>query len=163
MNPTIRVAAPADCHDLTDLAMRSKAWWGYDEAFMEACREELTFAPSRLDTERVVVAEIDASLAGVASVRVVDGVADLMDLFVDPPHIGSGLGSTLLAEARRLAVDAGATILRIEADPHAEAWYRARGAVPVGRAPSGSIPGRMLPLLELDLRPGVEDRRPPSP
>lgn len=163
MSATIRAATAADCDDLTRLAMRSKAWWGYDDAFMAACRDELTFTASRLDAEAVVVAEVEGIIAGLASVLVADGRADLMDLFVDPPHIGSGLGSALLAEAVRLATAAGATTMRIEADPHAEDWYRARGAVPVGQAPSGSIPGRMLPHLELDLDAADDVRRGPRP
>ena len=43
----------------------------------------------------------------------------------------------------------GVTSLRIEADPHAEAFYRHAGAVRTGSVPSGSIPGRSLPLLTL--------------
>jgi hypothetical protein len=52
--------------------------------------------------------------------------------------------------------------MRIEADPHAEAFYLGRGARCVGTAPSGSIPGRMLPLLEIDLSeaPGSRGREP---
>lgn len=49
------------------------------------------------------------------------------------------------------ARSAGATRLEIEADPHAEDWYRKRGAERIGEASSGSIPGRLLPVLELRL------------
>jgi hypothetical protein len=33
----------------------------------------------------------------------------------------------------------------IDADPNAEAFYLAMGAVRIGQTPSGSIPGRVLP------------------
>lgn len=39
----------------------------------------------------------------------------------------------------------------IDADPNAEPFYRAMGAVRIGATPSGSIPGRELPLLEFTL------------
>ena len=41
--------------------------------------------------------------------------------------------------------------MTIEADPDAAPFYRRIGARDVGTAPSGSIPGRELPLLELVL------------
>ena len=38
----IRDASPGDCEALSALAFSSKAHWGYDDAFMAACRDELT-------------------------------------------------------------------------------------------------------------------------
>jgi hypothetical protein len=49
------------------------------------------------------------------------------------------------------AATLGFTALRIDADPHAEGFYRAMGAVRVGETPSSSIPGRMLPLMTVRL------------
>jgi SAM-dependent methyltransferase len=46
--------------------------------------------------------------------------------------------------------------LTIDADPHAEAFYVAMGAARVGESPSGSIPGRMLPRLELSVPGAIE-------
>jgi hypothetical protein len=37
----IRPAQADEVEALTALALRSKAHWGYDDAFMEACRAEL--------------------------------------------------------------------------------------------------------------------------
>ena len=39
----------------------------------------------------------------------------------------------------------------IHGDPHAAAFYEASGAVEIGRVESQSIPGRLLPLYEIDL------------
>jgi len=49
--PTIRPARREECGLLTELALRSKAVWGYDAAFMEACREELTIRREMFDSE----------------------------------------------------------------------------------------------------------------
>lgn len=147
----IRDAAADDLALLSELALRSKGHWGYDETFLEACRAELTVTPQRLRRERVRVAEDGGEVLGFASVAFDGSTAELMDLFVDPPHIGEGVGTALFEDAAALAVAGGAGTLRIEADPFAEEWYAARGAVRVGSAPSGSIPGRSLPVLELEL------------
>jgi hypothetical protein len=60
-----------------------------------------------------------------------------------------------LAWAAGVARNMGATRLFIEADPDAAPFYRRMGAVDVGLAPSGSIPGRILPKLAVDLRAGA--------
>ena len=69
-------------------------------------------------------------------------------LFVDPPAIGSGAGRLLYRHVLETAGRLGFTRLTIDADPYAEPFYLAMGARRIGTAPSGSIPGRMLPLLE---------------
>jgi hypothetical protein len=45
----------------------------------------------------------------------------------------------------------GAHRMAIEADPDAAPFYRRMGAKDSGFAPSGSIPGRMLPKLIKEL------------
>ena len=76
-------------------------------------------------------------------------------LYVAPEAIGTGVGRQLWEDLIVHAAVDGATRLLIEADPHAEAFYVRMGAVRTGSCPSGSIPGRMLPLLELSLRDGT--------
>ncbi|MEX1286379.1 MAG: GNAT family N-acetyltransferase, partial [Acidimicrobiia bacterium] len=140
----LRPARPADANALTDLALRSKAHWGYDAAFIEACRAELTITPERIADEAMVVAEVDGRIVGFVAVK----GDSLEDLFAEPDAIGTGIGSALLAAAVDIARSNGVSELVIEADPHAVDWYRARGAIDTGTTvPSGSIPGRSLPLL----------------
>lgn len=47
---------PTDAAELTALAMRSKAYWGYDLAFMEACRKELAVPREAFEREIIRVA-----------------------------------------------------------------------------------------------------------
>jgi GNAT superfamily N-acetyltransferase len=147
----IRSAQADELDQLSDLALRSKAVHGYSSEFLQACREELTVTLARLAAETILVAEQSDMPLGFVAVAVNRDSADLVDLFVDPDHRGSGVGSRLLDAAVETARSAGAARLEIEADPHAEDWYRKRGAARIGEAPSGSIPGRMLPVLELPL------------
>ena len=151
MTTMIRRATAADVASLTALCLRSKAVWGYDAAFIAACRAELTLTDADLRDTSVAVALRDGAIVAMVQVAVKAGVGDLMKLFVDPQSLRRGLGNTVFAwaadEARRL----GATHLAIEADPEAAPFYRRMGATEIGTAPSGSIPGRRLPLLRLDL------------
>ena len=154
---TIRSPTIDELSGLSDLCFRSKAIWGYDEEFIEACRGELSFEPRDLDLTPIAVAEHDGKPIGVAQLRVVDGEADLLKLFVEPSALRTGTGKALLAWATDVAKKLGATRLTIEADPDAAPFYRKMGAYDVGQAPSGSVPGRMLPKLAMDLCPGQSE------
>ena len=148
---TIRAPTIDELSSLSDLCFRSKSVWGYDEKFMAACRAELSFAPSDLETTTIAIAEISGESVGVAQVRVVDGEADLLKLFVEPKALRSGTGKALLVWATEVAQKLGATRMTIDADPEAAPFYRRMGAYDVGQAPSGSLPGRMLPRLAMNL------------
>ena len=149
----IRAATIDELSGLSDLCFRSKGVWGYDKEFMEACRGELSFEPRDLQSTPIAVAEHDGRTIGVAQVKVVDDEADLLKLFVEPSALHSGAGKALLAWAADVAKKMGATRLTIDADPDAAPFYRRMGAHDVGKAPSGSVPGRMLPKLAMNLCP----------
>jgi GNAT superfamily N-acetyltransferase len=145
----LRPARPEEGPALTELCLRSKAVWGYDDAFMAACRKELTLTSASILASRVQVAELDGRLAGMAEVRSAGDTAQLEKLFVEPAMLRTGTGRKLLDWAKAAALAAGATALVIEADPDAAGFYRRMGAVDDGLVPSGSIPGRLIPRLNL--------------
>jgi GNAT superfamily N-acetyltransferase len=155
----LRSARAGDLPALSALALRSKGHWGYDAHFLEACRAELTITPDRLDAETIVVAEASdgaeggsaATPVGFFALRVTPPGSEVMDLFVDPPWIGRGVGTLLWSSVVESARRAGARWIDVEADPNAASWYERRGARLIGRAPSGSIGGRTLPVLRVDL------------
>lgn len=150
---TLRPAVPEDAKALTALALRSKAYWGYDDAFMKACAAELTITPERIADEDMIVAEAAGVIAGMVGLAPgdSDGVLELEDMFVDPPFIGSGLGARLMAHTEELARAQGATHIDVDADPNAQGFYEKCGYKFTGSSPSASIPGRLLPRLRLML------------
>jgi ribosomal protein S18 acetylase RimI-like enzyme len=149
----IRSAVPDDADALSELAMRSKAHWGYDARFMELCRAELTMTAARMSEEEIVVAGgAERGLAGFASfMRGPDGTVEVMNCFVEPALIGTGIGHALMTELIARARTMGIAVMMVDSDPQAEGFYRRHGFRRVGEAPSGSIPGRSLPRLRLDL------------
>ncbi|MER7330463.1 MULTISPECIES: GNAT family N-acetyltransferase [unclassified Micromonospora] len=134
---------------LSALALRSKGHWGYDQAFLDACRAELTFQPEDVRARRVAVADSAGGILGFYSLDGEPPSGELGNMWVEPDSIGSGVGRRLWHHAMQSARMAGFTSLRIEADPFAEGFYLAMGAERVGETPSGSIPGRALPLLQM--------------
>ncbi len=150
----LRPPRPSEAGQLTELALRSKAHWGYSEEFMAACRAELTVTETDLQAEHLsyCLVEVDGAPVGFYCLEQLDKDEFELDaLFVEPTHIGAGLGRQLLAHALDSARTRGGRTLWIQGDPHAVAFYLAAGAVQVGTRPSGSVAGRDLPLFKLTL------------
>jgi GNAT superfamily N-acetyltransferase len=145
----VRAGRKDEARLLSDLALRSKGHWGYDQAFLDACRAELTLTPEDVEVQRVTVAERDGHLVGFYALAGEPPEGTLEDLFVEPDHIGTGVGRTLWEHAIDTARTLGFERITLESDPGAEPFYLAMGARRCGSVPSGSIPGRSIPLLEL--------------
>jgi ribosomal protein S18 acetylase RimI-like enzyme len=149
--PAIRPAQPAEAAGLSELALRSKAHWGYNHDFLDACREVLTVSPADVDAGAVFVAEVDGAPAGFYRLAGGPPVAELEDLWVDPATMRRGVGAALLAHAAARARESGCTAVLVESDPHAEGFYRSQGAQRVGERRSSVDESRQLPLLRLEL------------
>ncbi len=151
----IQSAAPSQAKRLTELALRSKSHWGYSPEFMAACREELTVTTEAIKggvlTYRVAVSNDNEVLGFYALESTAASTLELEALFIEPAHMGLGLGGRLLADAVALAKASGAQRVLIHSDPNATDFYLAAGAKQIGVTASGSIPGRDIPLLEIEL------------
>ncbi len=163
-SPTIRRARPDEAAALSALALRSKGHWGYDAAFLDACRADLTLTAAEIDRDAVYVIaegfgppggfyhvqEADA-LHGAGQLQAAAGDLILNALFVEPGTIGRGYGRQLFAHAVALAVARGACGLLWTSDPYAAGFYRAMGARLVGATPSTIFPDRLLPTFHFAL------------
>ncbi len=148
---TLREPREDELPSLSALCLRSKAHWGYDDAFMAACVDELTLHPDALTTTHLQLAEDGQGYIGITQVSPKPGGLELGLMYVDPNRIGTGAGRLLFDWAKEKARSLGASSMDIVADPNAKTIYEHMGAYLVGEWPSESIPGRMLPLLKLDL------------
>lgn len=150
---TIREARPDEAALLSALALRSKGHWGYDADFLEACRADLTLTPQDIAESVSFVCEGAAGTLGFSRVVLMDErTAELDALFVEPTAIGVGAGKLLWERSVEAARDLGAQDMVLQSDPHAEGFYLSRGARRIGEAASALIPGRILPLMHVDLR-----------
>ncbi|MEU6687278.1 GNAT family N-acetyltransferase [Streptomyces sp. NPDC046832] len=139
----IRAGLPQEAAALSALALRSKAHWGYDEAYLADCADDLRLAPGDMADRRVRVAEAGGRILGVATLDGEPPRAELGMLFVDPMSIGRGVGQLLyrhvLTEAGRLGCDR----VTITADSHAVPFYVAMGARRAEASPSSGQLVRM--------------------
>jgi GNAT superfamily N-acetyltransferase len=151
---SLRPAVPGDAAKLSELALRSKAYWGYSFDFIDSCRDELTYTADQIEGQAFIftIAELAGQLAGFYTLEELSSSKfDLRALFVDPDRIGTGIGHALITHARNVAAQNGATHIVVQSDPHALAFYEHIGAVYDGEEESESIPGRYLPTLVISL------------
>jgi GNAT superfamily N-acetyltransferase len=152
--PSIRLARIEEASALSELCVRSKAVWGYDEAFMALVRIAFEGMQEQVMAGDVWVATgADGEIAGMVALGPSEqpNTLDLEKLFVEPRRIRTGMGRALFAHAIIEARRRGAKRLTILADPYAAGFYERNGARWIGEAPSDAIPGRSLPLYEIKL------------
>ncbi len=126
---------------------RSKAHWGYSDAFLAHFAPSMVVGPRTLARDDCWVAARGRRLLAYAARR----RGRLDDLFVAPDAMGAGLGRLLLARVRAAALAAGHRCLTLDADPFAAGFYRRQGAQTVGWVPSPwpGDPARRLPRMRL--------------
>ena len=149
---TIRPARKHEAEVLTDIALESKAHWGYDAAFMEMCRAEMSVSAEDIEQQTVVVAQVGAAIVGFYSLEPDGkGGGEVHKLFVRPDFIGHGIGRRLFEDMCQQASSAGFQAIFLDSDPYALGFYERMGCAVIGEMPSGSIPGRLLPRMRRPL------------
>ncbi len=158
MNPpndevTIRQLDSADAEEVSELAIRSKAVWGYSTQQMEVFRKELTITGEEIAARIAFGATASGRLVGYYTVVLSsDRCAELEHLFVAPSRLKCGIGSTLLRHALAECQARGLRSLDVLSDPHAAGFYDASDAVLIEHIPS-SIPGRRIPKYRFEIVP----------
>lgn len=150
----IRAALPSDSDCLTEIAIRSKSYWGYSSDFIDLCREELSVSANNIldDSYRYNVLELDSSIVGFYALEKISKfIMELDALFVEQKFMGKGVGKSLILHAKKCAQNLGAKTIVIQSDPNAVGFYLATGAILTGEQESLSIAGRFLPMLAINL------------
>jgi GNAT superfamily N-acetyltransferase len=146
----IRSARPDEGARLKEIAIASKAFWGYELGKVTEWADKGDFSSERLNRLIVFVAEADGEEIGWASLEPRDGPWWLADLWVVPKWIGKGIGTRLFRRAAAQARDEGAGALEWEAEPNAIGFYEKMGARYV-RKSALSEWGRRLSVYGVEL------------
>lgn len=147
----IRPARADEADLLTDLSLRSKAFWGYDAGFLARCRAVMTVKARNIESHPHYVAELDGRIAGFYGFEPETAGIGLDYLFVETDLVGRGVGSALWRHAVDTARGLGHRALIVVSDPNAEGFYLKMGCRHIGTRPSELEAGRQLPLLRLAL------------
>ena len=146
-----RTAIPNEAKLLSELAISSKAHWGYSLEFMDACKDELSHTPKQLRNDEYIykVAVKDESIIGFYKLENIHQHTILLEaLFIEPSMIGHGIGRKLFEHAKQTGAKKGAEFIEVQSDPNSEGFYKSVGMKVTGKTQSGSIAGRYLPTLK---------------
>jgi GNAT superfamily N-acetyltransferase len=111
---SIRDARAAEQRSLTELQRRASLHW-------DAYREQLLAHPDvvelpldQIEDGLVRVAELGGEVGGFAVLlRSAQGACELDGLFVEPGHMGAGVGRALVEDAMRIARERGASRIEV--------------------------------------------------
>lgn len=121
---------------------------------MRQVKDELTYQATDLLNNPTFVATDGVHLLGFYQlIKQSKQHGELEALFVDPAHLGQGIGQRLFDHMANLGRSLGMVEVVIQSDPFAEGFYLNQGCVRTGSRPSDSIAGRELPLLSYQLNP----------
>ncbi len=147
----IRRALRTEAASLSALALRSKALWGYDAAFMEACRAPLTVDPEAIAKRPFYVLDEGGTITGFYGLSGQPPRGEIEFLFVEPKRVRGGRGQRLARHLLAMARSLGLEEVDVSADPFAEGFYVAMGAMRIAEVPSDAIPNRLIPRLRFSL------------
>ena len=150
----IRSASGGDAGRLTAIAHAAKRHWGYAEDLIALWARDLTVTAAFIDSHPVFCIATDCEILGFYALSRDESTFGLAHLWIEPGYMRTGLGTALLRHAIETVRSLGGDALEIASDPHAEGFYRRLGARRVGSVAS-KPPGRELPLLVIDLTPGM--------
>ena len=119
MTYTIRKALVSESQYLWDLALRSKAHWGYSPEFIEQCRPHIKIDPEYVENWPVVLLEEDGEIKGFYSLKAIRGENRLDNLWIDPKFIKYGYGKKLLIHAMETAKGLGWDHFTLASEPNA--------------------------------------------
>lgn len=145
----IRPAVEGDLAALSALAFDAKSHWGYAPEVMLGWRDQLQISATDLVAMRIGVAVVDGAIGGFFALLPGRESWALEHLWVAPQRMHRGVGRGLLSHALETAFGQGAMAVTADADPNAEGFYRANGAVRVGEvaAPISGDAARIRPQL----------------
>jgi GNAT superfamily N-acetyltransferase len=148
----IQKATANDHEILTAITKKSKAFWGYSDEQLEAWSEALTITKVYIETNTVYKLVIEEGIIGYYSFFPEDdNTIKLDNIFLLPEYIGKGFGKMLMDDFLIRIKTTAANSIYLEVDPNAEAFYAKLGFIKVGQIET-SIPGRYLPVMELNVR-----------
>ncbi|MDE5491148.1 GNAT family N-acetyltransferase [Elizabethkingia meningoseptica] len=142
----VRKSEPKHHLILTEIAKKSKKYWGYPEEWMKQWDEDLTLTEAYIAAHDVWhIEDGNGNLIGFYSFYQEDEAIRLDFLFINPDYIGNGYGKILLNHFFDQAKELAERVI-LDADPYAEKFYQKFGFETVALKPT-TIKGRFLPLM----------------
>ncbi|WP_430791436.1 GNAT family N-acetyltransferase [Virgibacillus flavescens] len=146
----IRKALEEEAGVLSCVAIKSKAYWDYDEKFINECKEDLTISTLYIQENYAYILEDEQGIIGFFAFEA--GEHNSLDfLYILPRFIGKGYGKVMWAKIIQKAKEFGMKTFTIDSDPHAKGYYEKMGAYQIAETPSTVYKDRLLPLMRVNV------------
>lgn len=147
----IEIPNPLQAKYLTQLTLRSKAYWNYKPEDLKSWETDLTTTQAHINTGNFYTLKVEDTIVGFYYFEILNKQDILLDkLFVDPDFIGNNYGSLLLKDVINRVKTKGYKTITLYADPNAEQFYKKHGFITIDKKES-SIKNRFLPIMKLEL------------
>ena len=148
----IRLAIPSEASILSSIAINAKRSNGYSNSFMDACRGELTVTAKDILKGEYWVAE-KGVIRGFVCLMEGSGreVGEIHSFFIDPTWQREGIGKLLWQKIMERVKSRSIRSVFLDSDPAAVPFYEGLGFRVIGEVPSGSIVGRTIPRMEIQI------------
>ena len=149
----IEKAINIDAKELTELTIRSKSYWNYEEKQIEKWKEELTITAKYIKENQVYKLINNEVLVGFYAYNPENNTdIKLNFLFIEPKFIGKGYGKILMFDFLKRLEKTKFNRVILDADPNAENFYSRLGFSVIGKLKS-SIKDRYLPIMSKKILP----------
>ncbi|MHB8062230.1 MAG: GNAT family N-acetyltransferase [Ruminiclostridium sp.] len=143
----IRSAKAAEYDILSDIAVKSEAYWEYDSDYMNKFKSIYNVSEEFINNNPTVIIEDDENIIGFYGVLIERSETSLEYFFIEPKYIGMGYGkllwNNLVKHCKKLSIKE----FNIVTSPQAKEFYVKMGAMPYGEVESLLKKGRIIPRL----------------
>lgn len=145
----LRVATAEDRPALAEVFRAASLRWDSDRAWLLANPQHLVWPDAPLAEGRTRVATRDGRVVGFSTWEDAGSALELVDLFVDPAQMRSGVGTALMADLVALAAAMGRRAIEVTGNAHAMPFYTSVGFVVIGEAATeGGTAPRLRRVVE---------------
>jgi GNAT superfamily N-acetyltransferase len=142
-------AENSDIDLLNDIAIRSKAWWGYDDHLMKQFAENSLISGELVDGTTVIKVCMEDRIIGWYMYKPDEVGVELTDFWMSPEYIGKGYGGKMFQNLKERVMQDDYYSIVFDADPNAAPFYEHMGCRIIGQALSEW--NRFIPKMRIDL------------
>lgn len=143
----LRPARKDEAQILTEIAIESEAYWGYDAEFMQQFKMHYSVTDDFIENNMTYVLELDKMIIGFFGIINEHEEATLEYLYLKPEYIGMGYGKVMWGHLIEVCKREQIKKLVFVTSPQAKEFYIKMGAVVIDEVESLLRKGRMVPKL----------------
>jgi GNAT superfamily N-acetyltransferase len=140
-------ANACDSKILTNLVIRSEAYWGYDFEFMEKFKAIYKVSEEFISNNPTFIMKEDENIIGFYGILIEESGIALEYFFIEPKYIGKGYGKALWNHVMKTCESLDIEEFEIVTSPQAKDFYIKLGAKLQGEVESLVAKGRIIPRL----------------